>query len=65
MHKAGKGILGMKLIGAGNFSKDSAKIDASLKWVLELGSVDLLIIGFEKPEQIDNYMDRIRNVRIS
>jgi len=27
--------------------------------------VDLLIIGFEKPEQIDDYMKRIRNVRIS
>jgi aryl-alcohol dehydrogenase-like predicted oxidoreductase len=65
MHQSGKGVIGMKLIGAGNFSKDPAKIDASLKWVLELGTVDLLIIGFEKPEQIDDYMKRIRNVRIS
>jgi aryl-alcohol dehydrogenase-like predicted oxidoreductase len=65
MHKSGKGVIGMKLIGAGNFKNDSSKIDASLKWVMELGSVDLLIIGFEKPEQIDNYIERIRNVRIS
>lgn len=64
MHKAGKGVIGMKLIGAGNFKGDSSKIDASLKWVLELGTVDLLIIGFEKPEQIDNYIERIRGVRI-
>ena len=65
MHKAGKGVIGMKLIGAGNFSKDSSKIDASLKWILELGTVDLLIVGFEKPEQIDNYIGRIRNMKIS
>ncbi len=65
MHNSGKGVIGMKLIGAGNFSKDSSKIDASLKWVLELGTVDLLIVGFEKPEQIDNYIERIRNVKIS
>lgn len=65
IHRAGKGVIGMKLIGAGNFKNDSSKVDASLKWVLELGTVDLLIIGFEKPEQIDNYIERIRNVRIS
>jgi aryl-alcohol dehydrogenase-like predicted oxidoreductase len=65
MHKSGKGVIGMKLIGAGSFKNDSSKIDASLKWVLDLGIVDLLIIGFEKPDQIDNYIERIRNIRIA
>lgn len=61
LHKSGKGVIGMKLIGNGKFRNDSEKIDASLKYVLGLGSVDMLIIGFELPEQIDNYAVRVEN----
>ncbi len=61
LHKAGKGIIGMKLIGNGNFRNDSEKIDASLKYVLGLGTVDMIIVGFELPEQIDNYIGRVKN----
>lgn len=59
LHKAGKGVIGMKLIGNGKFRDDSAKIDESLKYVLGLGAVDMIIVGFEKPEQIDDYISRI------
>jgi aryl-alcohol dehydrogenase-like predicted oxidoreductase len=62
LHKAGKGVIGMKLIGNGNFRNDSEKIDASLKYVLGLGTVDMIIVGFELPEQIDNYIGRIKNI---
>ena len=62
LHKAGKGVIGMKLIGNGNFRNDSEKIDSSLKYVLGLGTVDMIIVGFEKPEQIDNYVERVRKV---
>jgi predicted aldo/keto reductase-like oxidoreductase len=62
LHKSGKGIIGMKLIGNGNFRNDSEKIDASLKYVLGLGTIDSIIVGFELPEQIDNYIDRVKNV---
>jgi aryl-alcohol dehydrogenase-like predicted oxidoreductase len=62
LHKAGKGVIGMKLIGNGKFKNDSEKIDASLKYVLGLGTVDMFVIGFELPEQIDNYAGRIENV---
>jgi aryl-alcohol dehydrogenase-like predicted oxidoreductase len=62
MHKSGKGIIGMKLIGNGSFRDDSEKIDQSLKFVLGLGTVDMIIVGFEKPDQIDNYISRIQNV---
>lgn len=65
LHKAGKGVIGMKLIGNGKFRNDSAKIDESLKFVLGLGTVDMIIVGFELPEQIDNYKGRIQNVLIS
>lgn len=63
LHKAGKGVIGMKLIGNGSFKDDSAKIDASIKYVLGLGTVDMVIVGFELPEQIDNYIGRIRKVQ--
>jgi len=59
MHDSGKGIIGMKLIGNGSFSNDSDKVDQSIRYVLGLGTVDMVIIGFEKPEQIDNYVSRI------
>ena len=59
MHDSGKGIIGMKLIGNGSFSKDSDKVDQSVRYVLGLGTVDVVIIGFEKPDQIDDYVVRM------
>jgi aryl-alcohol dehydrogenase-like predicted oxidoreductase len=59
LHKAGKGVIGMKLIGNGKFRNDPEKIDASLKYVLGLGTVDMIIVGFELPEQVDNYISRV------
>ncbi len=64
-HKAGKGVIGMKLIGGGSLRDDPKKVEESLKFVLGLGTVDLIIVGFELPEQIDNYIDRIKQVRKS
>jgi len=61
IHDAGKGVIGMKLIGNGNFRNDSEKINASIKFAMELGTVDLIIVGFERPEQIDDYMKRMKN----
>ncbi len=62
-HKSGKGVIGMKLIGGGKLKDDPQKIEESLKFVLGLGTVDMIIIGFEKPEQIDNYIERIRKIQ--
>lgn len=59
MHKAGKGVIGMKLVGDGKLRNDSKKIDDSLRFVLGLGCVDMMIVGFEEAEQIDNYIGRI------
>jgi predicted aldo/keto reductase-like oxidoreductase len=62
IHNAGKGVIGMKLIGNGSFRNDSEKIDQSLRYVLGLGSVDMIIVGFENAGQIDNYIKRIAAV---
>ena len=60
LHKEGKGVIGMKLIGNGKYKDDSAKIDETINYVLKLGTVDMFIVGFEKPEQIDDYATRLR-----
>jgi aryl-alcohol dehydrogenase-like predicted oxidoreductase len=60
LHKSGKGIIGMKLIGDGKLRDDSEKIDNALRFVLGLGSVDMMIVGFESTEQIDNYLGRMQ-----
>jgi len=59
LHEAGKGVIGMKLVGNGKLRDDSEKIDNSLRFVLGLGSVDMMIVGFEENEQIDNYLARM------
>lgn len=64
LHDSGKGVIGMKLIGNGKFRNDPEKIDTSLKFVLGLGKVDMVIIGFEKPEQIDDYIARIKKTTL-
>ncbi len=65
LHAAGKGVIGMKLVGAGRLSNEPERIDNSLKFVTGLGSVDMMIVGFERKEQIDNYLGRVENVLIN
>ena len=65
LHASGKGVIGMKLIGNGNFRNDSDKIDQSLRYVLGLGTIYMIIAGFEKPEQIDNYISRVESALIT
>lgn len=60
LHDAGKGLIGMKLVGGTRLRNDSEKIDHTLRFVLGLNSVDMAIIGFEQKEQIDDYALRTR-----
>ncbi|WP_299577698.1 aldo/keto reductase [uncultured Sunxiuqinia sp.] len=61
LHEKGKGVVGMKLVGNGEYRNDSDKINHALKFVLGLGCVDMMIVGFETTAQIDNYLDRTKN----
>lgn len=61
LHQSGKGVIGMKLVGNGELRDQSKKMDHSLRFVLGLGSVDMMIIGFEENEQVDNYLARTEN----
>ena len=40
------------------FTQEPEKIDHTIKFVLGLGSVDMVIVGFEDEKQLDNYMER-------
>jgi aryl-alcohol dehydrogenase-like predicted oxidoreductase len=62
LHAAGKGVVGMKIIGEGRLRNDEEKRDASARFVLGLGCVDVLNIGFEKVEEIDDFAARVRKV---
>jgi predicted aldo/keto reductase-like oxidoreductase len=57
MHDAGKGVIGMKILAEGAF-KEPERRDASLRYVLGLGTVDSFIIGFESTEQVDDLLKR-------
>lgn len=58
IHAAGKGVTGMKIIGEGAFRDDPEKKDHSIRYVLGLDCVDTCIVGFEKPEEIDDFCAR-------
>jgi len=62
LHAAGKGVVGMKIIGEGRLRNDEEKRDESARFVLGLGCVDVLNIGFEKVEEIDDFAARVRKV---
>ncbi len=57
MHDSGKGVIGMKILAEGAF-KEPARRDASLRYVLGLGTVDSFIIGFESTAQVDDLITR-------
>jgi hypothetical protein len=65
IHAAGKGVVGMKLIGEGKFRNSDELRDKSVKFVLGLGCVDVLNVGFEKPEEIDDFAARVRKVSVA
>jgi aryl-alcohol dehydrogenase-like predicted oxidoreductase len=62
LHAAGKGVVGMKIIGEGRLRNDDEKRDASARFVLGLGCVDVMNIGFERIEEIDDFAARVRKV---
>lgn len=64
IHDAGKGVLGMKILGEG---QDAAvtRMRESLNYVLGLGSVDAMTIGFMTTQQMDEVMAAIEAVQVS
>jgi len=60
IHDAGKGLIGMKLIGQGEFS-DSRDLRAkSADFVFNLGCVDAVVVGFESLDEVKDYEGTVR-----
>ena len=64
MRRQGKAVIGMKIIGEGTFGNSPEKRDKSIKYALESGCLDAMVVGFEKVEEIDDFAGRARKVSI-
>lgn len=62
IHAAGKGVVGMKIMGEGRLRNDDEKRDASVKFALQLGCVDVLNVGCESLAELDDLAARISRV---
>lgn len=63
LHAAGKGVIGMKIIGEGKFGDSDEKKDKSISFALGSGCVDTLLVGFEKLSEIDDFAARVRKIK--
>jgi len=64
LHEKGKGVIGMKVVGEGKFGASDEKKNGSIKYVLGLGSVNAMVVGFEKIEETDDFAARVKNVPV-
>ncbi len=58
IHANGTGVIGMKIIGNGQFTQAERR-DASIKFVMGLDCVDVVVIGFKSPAEIDEAIARM------
>jgi len=58
----GKGILGMKLIGEGEFRTSDEKKDASIRWVMGPGHANAMVVGFLSEAEVDDFAARVERL---
>jgi len=63
IHAAGKGVVGMKIIGEGRLRDDPEKRQASIKFALDLGCVDVLNVGCESITEVEDLAAGIKKVQ--
>ena len=64
IRKQGRAVIGMKIIGEGKFGNSAEKRDKSIKYALESGCMDAMVVGFEKVAEIDDFAMRARKVSV-
>jgi aryl-alcohol dehydrogenase-like predicted oxidoreductase len=64
IRKQGRAVIGMKIIGEGRFGNSPEKRDGSIKYALESGCMDAMVVGFEKVAEIDDFAMRARKVSV-
>lgn len=65
IHAAGKGVVGMKIIGAGKLRNDPKRRQESVKFALNLGCVHILNVGFESIAQVDGLAVHVRKTPVT
>jgi len=60
----GKGIIGMKIFGCGDLTKEEQR-QKSLEYVIKSKNVDCMTIGMESIEQVDDTVERIMKLASS
>ena len=58
MHEKGRGVLGMKIIGNGDFT-DPEEREKSIRHTMACGCVDAVTIGFKSKQEVDEAISRI------
>lgn len=61
IHGQGTGVLGMKLVGESQFTNAEDR-EASMKFVMGLGVVDAVTIGFKSAAEVDESIERMERV---
>lgn len=61
VHRQGMGVISMKLVGEGQFTKAEDR-DAAMKFAMNLGCVDSVTIGFKNTAEIDEAIERMSRV---
>ncbi|MFO1502052.1 MAG: aldo/keto reductase [Verrucomicrobiota bacterium] len=62
IHQAGKGVVGMKLVGEGRYRNSDELRNKSIQYVLGLGCVDILNVGCENLKEVDDFTGRVTAV---
>ncbi len=58
MRAKGRGTLGMKLVGDGDFTRAEDR-ERAMQYVMKSGLVDAVVIGFKSPAEIDESIERM------
>jgi predicted aldo/keto reductase-like oxidoreductase len=58
MHDKGRGIIGMKIIGDGDF-KNAEDREKSVRFAMTCGFVDAVVIGMASPAEVDEAIERM------
>jgi predicted aldo/keto reductase-like oxidoreductase len=61
MHARGHGVIGMKLVGNGDF-RDPADREKAMRFVLTCGCVDAVVVGVASVEQLDETIARMNRI---
>ena len=61
MHAKGRGIIGMKLVGNGDFKNPDDR-ERALKFALTCGCVDAVVMGFASVAELDEAIGRMNRI---